>query len=110
MQNKILKSIHASHLGIEKTKQRAQSVIYWPGLSQSIKLYFQKCNACCTYQKMTAKELLLQHQIPQYPWEHLGIDLFYLSGKWFLVMIDYYSCHFRDVKLGTNAYSDQIIE
>jgi uncharacterized protein YlaI len=50
MRNKLLKSINASHLVIEKTKQRAQSFTYWPGLSQSIKQYIQKCNACCTYQ------------------------------------------------------------
>jgi hypothetical protein len=60
--------------------------------------------------KMSAKELLLQPQIPQYQWQNLGIDLFYQSGKQFLVTIDYYSRHFEIDELGTNTYTDQIIE
>ena len=110
MQIAVLQSIHASHLGIEKTKNRARSVIFWPKMSQTIEDFVKKCDACCTYSTANAREPLLHHDIPSYPWEHVGIDLFYISGRYYLIIVDYYSRFFEADELGINTYTNLIIQ
>ena len=44
----ILKLLHESHLGINKTKLRAKQIIYWPGMYNEIEHFINNCN---TYNK-----------------------------------------------------------
>ncbi|KAK2707574.1 hypothetical protein QYM36_015321 [Artemia franciscana] len=83
--------IYASNLGFEKTKNRARSVIFWPKMSQAIEDFVKKQDACCNYYTAIARTPLLHHNIPSYPWEHVGIDLFYISGRYYMITVDYYS-------------------
>ena len=36
MRPEMLQIIHRSHLGIEKCKQRAKDILYWPGMATQI--------------------------------------------------------------------------
>ena len=105
----ILHNIHASHLGIEKTKQRARTIVYWPEMTESIEEYIKRCPACQAYQRNNQKESLQPHGIPNHPWEHVGIDMFYLEGSHFLVTVDYYNRFFEVDQIGTAASSHQVI-
>ena len=42
----ILKKLHALHQGIERTKQRARQIVYWPGINNDIKNTVEACTKC----------------------------------------------------------------
>ena len=48
------------------------------------------------------------HEIPDRPWERVGIDLFELDGENFMVISDYYSKFFEITKL-PNTKSSTVI-
>ena len=86
-----LRSIHCSHLGIEKTKQRAREVIFWPGLNQDIELLIRSCETCGKVANSNPKQPLLSTPPPQFPWQIVGFDLCSSAGRDYLVTCDFYS-------------------
>ena len=46
MQSIILQRLHCSHLGMEKTKERARQVVFWPGLNAAIEDIIRSCSIC----------------------------------------------------------------
>ena len=91
MRPEMLKLIHQGHFGIEKTKARARTAIYWPGMSNDIEDLISKCNTCNTYRNKNTKEPLMPHPIPERPWQKVGSDLFEHQGKSYLLVVDYFS-------------------
>ncbi len=87
----MLTQIHRSHLGIEKCRQRARDVLFWPGMNGEISDMVSKCPICLENRSAQQKEPLLQHEMPSRPWQKLGSDLFELNGKAYILLIDYYS-------------------
>ena len=43
---KMLQKTHTGHMGIEKCRQRARQVMYWPGMNQSIEEIVKSCSEC----------------------------------------------------------------
>ena len=91
MQPEMLKLIHRSHQGIAKSLSRARDVLYWPGMSSQIQDVISSCVTCDMYQRKNQKEPLIPHSVPDRPWSKLGIDIFELHGKQYLLIVDYYS-------------------
>ena len=55
----MLKKVHSSHQGIEKTKRLARDVIFWPGGMQAqIADTVSRCAICNIYRKPKPKESL----------------------------------------------------
>ena len=46
LRRQMLQRLHASHLGKEKTKQRARQLLYWPGIDNEIDNLVRNCAAC----------------------------------------------------------------
>ena len=46
MRADMLKQVHRSHLGVEKCKQRAKDVLFWPGMSAEIVEMCERCSTC----------------------------------------------------------------
>jgi hypothetical protein len=42
----ILTKIHAGHMGMEKCKQRARDILFWPGMCKQIEDIVGKCAIC----------------------------------------------------------------
>ena len=68
MQSNVLNLIHESHLGIEKCKARARSIIYWPGMSRDIHDTVATYTTCLTHRHKNLKEPMIPHAIPARPW------------------------------------------
>jgi len=75
----IVKSLHESHIGIEGTLHRARDIIYWPGITVQLKDHLSRCGICNRYQPEQRKEPLKPHDVPNLPWEKVGVDLFVLD-------------------------------
>ena len=65
-----------------------------------------QCETCRCYDSRQQKETLMSHTPTDRPWEKIGIDLFSIKGKDYLVLVDYFSNfweinHLQDTKATT---------
>ena len=89
MRQDMVDRVHEGHLGIEKNKRRARMCIYWPGMNTDIE-EVAKCDTWSKFRDKIRREPLIQ-DIQEHPWHKLGIDIFTLAGKDYLIVIDYMS-------------------
>ncbi len=91
LRNEMLKKIHKSHQGADSSIRRAREVLFWPGMSSSIRQISEACGICAQYQTEQPKEPMKSHDIPELPWSRISVDLCQLKGKDYLIMVDHYS-------------------
>ncbi len=87
----MLKELHTAHLGIEKTKRLARSLMYWPKIDVDIEKMINSCGPCLEMRMMPQKEIA-----PWKPeneaWSRVHIDhLGPVKNKMFLIMVDAFS-------------------
>lgn len=99
LQNEILSMAHASHMGFQKTKNFVKNIIFWPTLYNDLKYYVQNCMICQKFMPNNQKEPLCAHEVPRYPWEKVGVDLFEFDRQKYIVVVDYYSKFFETALL-----------
>lgn len=83
--------LHAAHLGHDSMMRRARNTVYWPGMCSEIKTMAETCEICQNAKAANQKEPLNQHDDGETPWNKVGMDLFEIQGRMYLVCIDYYS-------------------
>ena len=108
MQSEMLKLIHSSHLGIAKSfKPSKRHFILARNVISNSRCCFSLWDLY-TYQSKNHKEPLIPHSVPDRPWYKLGIDIYELQGKQYVVIVDYYS-RFVELDLLTNTTAKQVI-
>ena len=90
MRLETFKIIHEGHLGISKCRVRANTAVWWPGLSKEIYKMVSTCHTCAKV-RPEPKETLVSASVPSRPRERVGMDLFEFNGRLYLVIVDYYS-------------------
>jgi len=95
--------LHSSHLGIDGCLRRARECIFWPGMSAEIKECISMCEICHKYDTSPQKETLMSHDVPTRPWEKVGVDLFEIENRDYLVTVDYYSNYWEIDRLYTTT-------
>ena len=108
MRESILNRLHSSHQGVEKTRLRARTSVYWPSIDADIENLIKHCETCQQHQR-TQQETLIQHEIPTRPWEVLGTDLFFFEGENYLIIADYYSKFFFIRKISGQCTSQIVV-
>ena len=87
--------IHQGHMGVERSKRRANDVLYWPGINSQINDMVSKCTVCPQHRRENTKEKVIPFRIPCHPWELVATDLFKLDNLDYLLVVDYYSRFFE---------------
>ncbi|KAI5754703.1 hypothetical protein M8J77_010793 [Diaphorina citri] len=108
MKDQALKQLHRGHMGIVKTKHRASQSMYWPNINNDIENFISKCYTCEKYQRAKTKETLLCHEVPELPFEQLGLDIMTYQSKDYLVIVDYFSKWIEINRLKTKSCSEII--
>ena len=108
MRLEILGCIHAGHLGITKCRARAQTFVWWQGLSAQIENMVANCDTCAK-DRPELKVPLMSTSFHSRPWERLAADLFELKGKVYLVVVDYYSRWFEIKELNDQSSARVIL-
>ena len=103
MRQEIMNRLHTAHLGVVKTKQRARTCVFWPNITADITKYISGCEICQRFSSCQQQEPLLNSEIPEYPWEHVGTDLLFWEGRNYLVTTDYYSRYIEVDKLDSTS-------
>ena len=109
LRQNMLEIVHdTGHFGVEKSLSRARDVMFWPRISKDISQYVLNCHICLEHRSSNPKEPLSIPDIPEYPWQIVGTDLFSWDERNFLVVADYYS-HYFEVKELSNMRSQSVL-
>ena len=88
----ILQALHASHNGEVKTKQAARQAYFWKRMGEDIEEAIANCEECRRRQSSKSDAPFLpQNRGELYPMSELGIDLFELNGRNYIVCVDKFS-------------------
>jgi len=85
----VLQTIHEGHFGFEKMQLRAREAVFWPGITSDLLQTAQNCGVCQTFSTSQQRKILLPHEVPQGPWEKLGIDFFEFQSITYPPIADY---------------------
>jgi len=88
LRNQVLHIVHKGHFGIEKMQLRARETVFWPGISNEIMEIAKACEVCQIFSQSQQRETLMSHEIPQSPWEKIGIDFFEFQSQQYLLIVD----------------------
>ena len=91
LRKEILKRLHASHQGIDRTQRRARETVYWPGITSDISNTVASCCPCAERLPSNQKETLRTDPRPKRAFEQAATDLFDYAGKAYIVYVDRYS-------------------
>ena len=105
----MIRRIHEGHLGIEKCKDLARAVMYWPGMTEDIENIVARCDTCLKFRRNNQKEPLKPHPVPQCPWQTVGADIMTCRGQNFLALVDYDS-KYIEMALLKNKTAETIIQ
>ena len=62
LRQETLIQLHAAHLSIEKTKQHAKMLVYWPGMNANIKSFIGQCKICARHTLNNQRKTIHQHR------------------------------------------------
>lgn len=88
-------NIHSGHLGINSCLRRARTYLYWPGMSVEVKQFIENCFTCSSFHNNQPLQPLFVHEVPNRPWEKVGIDIFTIKNRNYLITVDYFSQFFE---------------
>ena len=80
--------LHSAHQGVSGMTDRAQSVVYWPGITEDIQRARSSCKACCRNAPSQAALPATPPECPETPFEAVFADFFEESGHHYLVAGD----------------------
>ena len=89
MRREILHKLHCSHMGVEATLKRARETVFWPHINSDVRNIIESCDACQAYCRRQPRETLRQHDVPEKPWEKVGVDLFTFDHRNYVIIVDY---------------------
>ena len=90
----ILKLLHISHVGVNKTYDLARSLYYWPGMLNDIKQLIEGCEACSKSRPSQPKNIRSTDPPSSTlgpPMSHVGLDMFEFGGHQHIVCVDQWS-------------------
>ena len=91
MRQLMLTKIHISHQGPDACIRRAKDVLFWPGMTAEIRQLVSQCSVCNEFLQKQSKEPLMTYEIPAYPWQMVGQDLFTVHNQDYLITVDFFS-------------------
>ena len=81
--------IHTGHQGIQKCRERAKSGVWWPNINKQIEDLVRECPTCIKTKAIRA-EPMISSQLPERPFQKVGIDLFKWKRQEFILLVDYF--------------------
>ncbi|XP_039444976.1 uncharacterized protein K02A2.6-like [Culex pipiens pallens] len=108
LQKRTLALAHIGHPGIERSKQRLRSKVWWPEIDKDVEQAVRKCLDCQIVGRMAPPEPMAVRQLPSSPWEFLSMLGPLPTGESLLVIIDCYS-RFRIIEVLKQTTSADII-
>ncbi|XP_049866275.1 uncharacterized protein K02A2.6-like [Pectinophora gossypiella] len=111
LRNKVLSDLHASHLGVVKTKAEARARFWFPGIDDAIENMIGTCNVCIQLRPSPARAPISPWARPPQPFQRLHIDfLGPINGRTYLVIVDASTKWVEVYDMVTNTTTSAVIE
>jgi hypothetical protein len=91
LRNDVLQVLHSAHQGVTSMLARAESSIFWPGITPAIKEIRARCSDCNRIAPSQPSAPPMPPTTPAYPFQCLCADYFNYKGFNYLVVVDRYS-------------------
>ena len=91
LRGSILDNLHSAHQGVTSMLARAESSVFWPGITSDIRLAREKCVQCNKMAPSQPSAPPTPLVYPEYPFQHICADFFTYKGVNYAVIIDRYS-------------------
>ena len=87
----VLETLHGAHQGEKGMNLRAQSSVWWPGITPQIKNKREMCQSCNESTPTQPAPPPDPLPLPDYPFQQVASDYFQLGGHTYLVIVDRFS-------------------
>ena len=91
LRQEILATLHSAHQGVSSMIARAESSVFWPGITRSITDMRLNCNHCNRIAPSNPSAPPYPLMSPDYPFQCVCADYFTHRGVNYLVIVDRYS-------------------
>ncbi|XP_064101230.1 uncharacterized protein K02A2.6-like [Macrobrachium nipponense] len=91
LRRRVLEELHEDHMGIVKTKSKARSYVWWPGLDNDIEQMVKNCLTCQIHQNMPQEVPLSPWPLARGHWERIHVDFAEKDNHRFLLVVYSYS-------------------
>lgn len=88
LRHRILEGLHSAHQGVSSMELRAQSIVFWPGMTKDIHNIRAKCPTCNRNAPSQAPTPSEPAEPPSTPFEQVFADFFDFGGYHYLVIGD----------------------
>ena len=88
LRKEVLQALHSAHQGTTGMTHRAQSSVFWPGITTDLAATRANCRCCDRNAPSQPKMPPTEPHIPTTPFEALAADYFHLQGSYYLVIGD----------------------
>ena len=88
LRRKVLENLHAAHQGVSSMQVRAQSIVFWPGMTVDIQETRSKCGECNRNAPSQAPLPSEPAVPPSTPFEQVFSDFFEFGGHHYLIIGD----------------------
>jgi len=87
----ILTALHSAHQGVTSMTSRAETSVFWPGITSDITSLRNNCNHCNRMAPSQPSAPPVPPVYPLYPFQCVCADYFHHKGTNYLVIVDRYS-------------------
>ena len=87
----VINTLHAAHQGVSTMIARAESSVFWPGITKDIHDVRDRCHQCNRNAPSNPASLPIPPMLPEYPFQCICADYFTYKGVPYLVIVDRYS-------------------
>ena len=87
----ILTTLHSAHQGVTSMTARAESTVFWPGITPAITALRERCSHCNRMTPSQPSAPPYPPTLPAYPFQCICADYFHYKGVNYLVAVDRYS-------------------
>jgi hypothetical protein len=91
LREQILTVLHSAHQGVTSMTARAESTVFWPGITSAITALRENCSSCNRMTPSQPSAPPYPTTLPSYPFQCICADFFHYKGMNYLVVVDRYS-------------------
>ena len=91
LRERVLAALHSAHQSVSQMCSRAESSIFWPGMTPAISDLRAQCTACNRIAPSQPFAPPTPPTMPSYPFQCIASDFFQYAGHHYLVAVDRYS-------------------
>ena len=91
LRREVVDALHSAHQGVTSMIARAESSVFWPGITNDIIERRKSCYYCNRMAPSLPSLPPFPQQAPEYPFQKVCADYFHYKRTYYLVIVDRYS-------------------